>query len=397
MHAITFNMQRTQLVDLFKAFFRIGLTSFGMAILQNLKAMTLRRRFLTEQEFQEGLALVQLYPGPIMVDLVAFIGYRNHGVLGALIATVGFLLPATALMLLASAAYLRYGNLPGVEVMLSGLNALVVGVVLNVTLDFAQKNLNGRVEAALALFAFSLSVFHVDPLWLVLGGLLLGAFVWRRTDDSAPVRSPEPLAWPKLAIPGLVCAGLAVIALWAAYHPSPLGTLVAVFMKIGAVAFGNGATILPVMQQAVVGEHHWLTPSQFGTAIGLGQITPGPILNSATFVGYLVAGTTGALAATFAIFAPSFAMTLVFTELFVHIRHLEPIQGAIRGVMAVFVGLLAGITLSLGQHALTQPLAFVFVAAALIALRYLKWDMIVVLVGGLLAWGGLVGSGIVQG
>lgn len=381
-------MQRTQLAELFAAFFRIGLTSFGMAILQNLKAMTLRRRFLSEQAFREGLALVQFYPGPIMVDLVAFIGYRNHGVLGALVATIGFLLPATALMMLASAAYLSYGNLPAVEIMLSGLNALVVGVVLNVTLDFAQKNLNSSVEAALALLAFILGILHVDPLWAVLGGLLLGAFVWRNADESAPLVASEKFGWSKLVIPGLVCLGLVIIAAWAAYYPSPLGDLAAVFMKIGAVAFGNGATILPVMQQAVVGEHHWLTPSQFGTAIGLGQITPGPILNSATFVGYLVAGPSGALAATFAIFAPSFAMTLIFTELFAHVRHLGAIQGAIRGVMAVFVGLLAGITLSLGQQALMQPMAFAFAAAALVALRYLKWDMLVVLTGGLLAWGG---------
>lgn len=381
-------MQSARLIELFTAFFRIGLTSFGMGILQNLKAMTLRRRFLSEQTFREGLALVQLYPGPIMVDLVAFIGYRNRGVLGALVATIGFLLPATALMLLASAAYLSYGNLPAVEIMLPGLNALVVGVVLNVTVDFAQRNLKGGVEAALAIFAFILGVFHVDPLWAIFGGLLLGALVWRSADKSAPAVSPAMFFWSKLIIPGLLCVSLVIIAAWVIYHPSPMGDLVAVFMKIGTVAFGNGATILPVMQQAVVGEHHWLTSSQFSTAIGLGQITPGPILNSATFVGYLVAGPGGALAATFAIFAPSFVMTLVFTELFAHFRHLGVIQGAIRGVMAVFVGLLAGITLSLGQQALTQPMAFVFAAAALVALRFLKWDMLIVLAGGLVAWGG---------
>ena len=381
-------MQSARLAELFMAFLRVGLTSFGMGILQNLQAMTLRRRFLSEQTFREGLAMVQLYPGPIMVDLVTFIGYRNRGVLGALIATIAFLLPATALMLLASAAYLSYGNLPAVEIMIPGLNALVVGVVLNVTLDFAQKSLKSSVETALALFAFILGIFYVDPLWAIFGGLLSGAFVWRSADKSAPAASPEIFSWSKLIVPGLVCFSLVIIAAWAIYHPSPIDDLMAVFMKIGAVAFGNGATILPVMQHAVVGEHHWLTASQFSTAIGLGQITPGPILNSATFVGYLVAGPSGALVATFAIFAPSFAMTLVFTELFLRFRHLSAIQGAIRGVMAVFVGLLAGITLSLGQQALTNFMAFIFAAAALAALRFLKWDLLVVLAGGLLAWGG---------
>jgi len=150
-------MRRTHLVELFAAFFRIGLTSFGMSILQNLKAMTLRRRFLSEQAFREGLALVQLYPGPIMVDLVAFIGYRNHGVLGALAATIGFLLPATVLMLLASAAYLSYGKLPAVEIILSGLNALVVGVVPWLHIDLSSS----RCEEGLGIVASDVTGFGV--------------------------------------------------------------------------------------------------------------------------------------------------------------------------------------------------------------------------------------------
>jgi len=371
--------------ELFAAFFRIGLTSFGMAILQNLKAETLRRRFLTVREFQEGLALVQLYPGPIMVDLVAFIGYRNRGITGALAATIGFLLPATGLMVLLSAAYLRYGDLHAVGVMTTGLNALVVGIVLKVTLDFAARNLKGRWDMALAFCAFAFALARIDSLWAVLGGLLLGAFLWRKTAEPV-VSHTAALNWSRLVPPAIIGAGLVAVGLWAASHASPLYDLTAAFMKIGAVAFGNGATILPVMRQTVIDVHHWVTPAQFATAVGFGQITPGPMLNSATFIGYQVAGSGGALVATFAIFAPSIAMTLVFTELFAHVRHLAPIQGAIRGVMAVFVGLLAGITLDLGEHALINPMAFVFAAGALVTLRWLRWDITVVLAGGLAAW-----------
>lgn len=382
-------MTRPTLRELFSAFLRTGLTSFGMAILQNLKAMTLRRGFVTESEIQEGLALVQLYPGPVMVDLVAFIGYRSRGVPGALAATLGFLLPATVMMLAAAAAYVRYGSLPWVGTMLLGLDALVVGVVLNVTLDFAGRNISGAVEAALALAAFALGLMHVNLVWGILGGLLVGAVIWHNQDTVQPEGRQSSVRWANFGVPLLLAVGLLALAAWSAFHPSPVGLLALVFMKIGAVAFGNGMTILPVMEQDVVGTYHWLTPSQFSAAVGLGQITPGPILNSATFVGYLVAGPLGALTATFAIFAPSIVMTLVFTELFTHIRHLGPVRGAIRGVMAVFVGLLAGVVLTLGVGALVQPVSLIFAAGALVGLRYFRWDTLIIFGGGLALWGGL--------
>ena len=389
-------MTRPTLRELFWAFLRIGLTSFGMSILQNLKAMTLRRGFVTESEIQEGLALVQLYPGPIMVDLVAFIGYRSRGVLGALVAALGFLLPATAMMMAAAVAYVRYGSLPWVGTMLLGLNALVVGVVLNVTLDFARNNIRGAVEAVLALMAFALGLMHINLVWGILGGLLVGGVIWHNHESVQPEGRQLSVRWANLGVPLLLGVGLVALATWSAFHLSPISQLALVFMKIGAVAFGNGVTILPFMEQDVVGVHHWLTPSQFSAAVGLGQITPGPILNSATFVGYLVAGPLGALASTFAIFAPSIVMTLVFTELFGHIRHLGPVRGAIRGVMAVFVGMLAGVVLTLGRGSLVLPMSFVFAAGALVGLRYFRWDTLIVFCGGLALWGGLAYFGWVR-
>jgi chromate transporter len=374
------------LAVLFGLFFRIGLTSFGMAILQNLKTIVLRRGYLNEREIEEGLALVQLYPGPILVDLVAYIGYRRRGVPGALFAVGGFLLPAVLLMLVLSAAYRQYGNLPIVAAMLPGLGALVVGVVLNVTLDFARKNLTGWLETMLALSAFALGMLHGDMLWAVLIGIAVGAARWRHDQDVVIPPHTGALPWRRLLVPALLGAGLIALGFATAGNALPLNPLIFSFLKIGAAAFGNGATILPIMQQVVVTEHHWLDPSQFSAAIALGQVTPGPILNSATFVGYQVAGLGGALAATFAIFAPSVVMTMMFTELFAHVRHLTMVRGAIRGVMASFVGMLAWVSISLGQQALIQPVSLILAAAALVALRYLKWDTLSVFGMGLLSW-----------
>lgn len=377
---------RPGLLELFGAFFRVGLTSFGMAILQNLKQMSLRRGFVSEAEIEEGLALVQLYPGPLMVDLVAYIGYRRRGPWGALAATAGMLAPATLLMLALSALYQRFGALPAVVAMLPGLGALVVGVVLNVTFDFAQKNLKNHADALLALFAFSVGALGVNMVWAVGIGIAAGALMWRHEPDDTIEKSSARLPWRRLALPLLMGGLLVAVAVAALLWPGPTSPLLLTFMKIGSIAFGNGATILPIMQQAVVVERHWLDPAQFSAAIALGQITPGPILNSATFVGWQVGGLAGALASTFAIFAPSVVMTMVFTELFTHVRHLAAVRGAIRGVMASFVGMLAWVTISLGQHVFARPMAWVLAGAALVALRHLKWDTLRVFGLGLLIW-----------
>lgn len=388
---------RPGLLDLFRAFFQVGLTSFGMAILHNLRTTALRRGFVSAAEIEEGIALVQLYPGPIMVDLVAFIGYRRRGAWGAICAVTGFLLPATVLMLALAAAYQRYGNLPQVAAMLPGLTALVIGVVLSVTLDIARSNIARGQDALLALLAFAIGAFGGNMLWAVAAGIGIGATAWRQEPEHAQAGTKTALAWRRLATPALLGAGLIAVALALAVATGPdhgPGALALVFMKIGSIAFGNAATILPVMQQAVVEQQHWLTAPQFAAAIAMGQITPGPILNSATFVGYHVAGLAGALAATLAIFAPSVVMTMLFTELFVHVRHLAPIRAAIRGVMATFVGMLVWVAISLGRLLAEQPAAWLLAAAAVAALRFLKWDTLRLFAAGLLLWAAVLHAGL---
>ena len=174
---------------------------------------------------------------------------------------------------------------------------------------------------------------------------------------------------------------------------SEMGGLALSLFKIGSVAFGNGTAIIPLIQSEAVDSHHWMSLNQFADGIALGQITPGPFLITATFIGYKLAGFWGGLLATFAIFSPSFAMTLVFTEVFARIRNLKPVRGALAGVMASFVGLLAVVLLQLGGVALTGPAAFTLAGAAFVAVRWLKMDILWVFVGGLAVWGGLLAFG----
>ncbi len=396
--------------QLFRTFFAIGLTSFGMAILQNIRSVPVRRGWIEREEIDEGLGVVQLYPGAIMVDLVAYIGYRIHRVVGAVAATAGFVTPALVLMLGLSWLYATYGAAPGVAGLVVGLDAIVVGVVASVAIDFALQHARGPVPALLALAGFAVAVAGANLLLAVLGGLAIGAILVRpgtrgTVPSGSSVAGPgsrgpagqpggaapasdmvEPLSWRRLAValvPGAVVVAAAAIATLSS------GMLPALFLdmtRIGTVAFGNGSTILPVLQQDVVEGRHWLSLSEFGVAIGFGQVTPGPFLISAAFVGYRVAGLWGGVLAAIAIFAPSVAMTTVAAEIYPLLRRWAWVRGAVAGVMAVFVGLLASVALSLGRPVLGLPAALILLASAFVAVRMARWNLLVVFTAGLAAW-----------
>ncbi|MGC8634224.1 MAG: chromate transporter [Candidatus Limnocylindrales bacterium] len=417
--------------ELFTTFFAIGLTSFGMAILQNIRSVPVRRGWIDRQEIDEGLGLVQLYPGAIMVDLVAYIGYRIHRVVGAVAATAGFVTPALVLMLGLSWLYATYGAAPAVTRLVVGLDAIVVGVVASVAIDFALQHARGTVPALLALAGFAVAVSGATLLLAVLGGLALGAVLVRPSragaslvgsgaratgggnagggdpspgpvspgsagapgGESAPAPADEALSWRRIGMALVPGAAVVVAAAVATAAGGVLSTVFLDITRIGTVAFGNGSTILPVLQQDVVDSRHWLSLSQFGVAIGFGQVTPGPFLISAAFVGYRVAGLWGGVLAAVAIFAPSVAMTTVAAEIYPVLRRWAWVKGALAGVMAVFVGLLASVALTLGRPLLAAPGALILLASAFVAVRMARWNLLVVFGGGLAAWAAYLALG----
>lgn len=202
----------------------------------------------------------------------------------------------------------------------------MVGVLVNLTIDFGSEHAMGRLTALVALGAFGVEVAGQNVLWAVLGALVLGGFALRPASampGASPQASRAPasvsISWQRLllaAVPGLVVVAGAVVA---AAGPGPLAAVSAAMAKIGAVAFGNGTAIMPLLQQSAI-EHQWLTLRQFGVGVGLGQITPGPFLSTAAFVGYGAAGWWGGIAGGLAIYAPSVAMTMVVAEIYPDFR-----------------------------------------------------------------------------
>ena len=386
---------------IFTSYFIVGVTAFGMAILQKLKALVMDNDWLSEDEMNEGLAMVQLYPGPLMVDFSAYVGYKLRGVIGAILATTGFILPSFVLMSVLSAFYFAAGNLPWVHPLFVGLEALVVGVLLNVTLEMGGRNIQQPTQAVIMLLAFSALLFKLNAVLIVLAALLLGAWLIRpepgkNAGAGKPSPKIEPVSAQRLAGIGAVVTAILVVVAFSWSLKSEMGGLALSLFKIGSVAFGNGTAIIPLIQSEAVDSHHWMSLSQFADGIALGQITPGPFLITATFIGYKLAGFWGGLLATFAIFSPSFAMTLVFTEVFARIRNLKVVRGALAGVMASFVGLLAVVLLQLGGVALAGPAAFALAGAAFVAVRWFKVDILWVFLGGIALWSGLLAMGLVK-
>lgn len=371
---------------IFLLFLRVGATAFGMGMLQSLRETLLQRRMATEQELAEGLALVQLYPGPVMANLAAYFGYLRGGVAGALLALTGFVAPCTLLMLVLAALYRQFGAAPGVGLILKGLDAVMVGVLLHLLLDFSRRQLRHKLEWALAGGVAALAILGVNLSFLVATGAGVGIFLCRKGQNAPSDRSRLKLApfLPALVMAAVLLTGVAAALL----IPSALGRLYLAFAYVGSVAFGNGVTILPLLREAVL-VNGWLTPSQLSTVIAFSQITPGPILNAATFAGYVVAGWGGGLLATFAIFAPSFVMTLAFAELFAHIRHKAWIKGGIHGAMVVFCGMVASVAWFMAANGIRQVVDACIAGAVWLVLARFKWPLYGVLPGGLALWLGI--------
>ena len=387
---------------IFWTYLQMGSTAFGFSVLQKIKTIIRKKHWLSETELEEGIALVQLYPGPIMINLNTYIGYKLRGLPGALLSTLGFITPTTILMIGLSSVYFSLGQLAWIRPVFTGLEALIVGILINVVLDFGKRGIANPVQAGIAVIAFSVLVLHLNVIFLVLLALIAGALFLRpenngekKKQNSLPVSEITAVGWWKrwYGIPVALLFLLGGIGLSVGLS-SDVGKTALSFFKIGSIAFGNGLTILPLIQADVVDKFHWLTYNQFVDGIALSQITPGPFLVIATFIGFKLGGVWGSLLTTFAIFAPSFVLTLIFTEVFSHIKNLTFVKGALSGVLAAFVGLLAAMLLQMGAVISPHPAALIFAAGAFAGVRYVKLDILWIFAGGLLLWIGLYALGI---
>jgi chromate transporter len=328
--------------DIFIAFFRLGLTAFGgPAMVAHIKELsTQRHQWLDETDFKNGVALCQSIPGAIAMQVAAYVGFRVRGISGALAAYSGFGLPAFILMLILSALYARFNSLPKFISLFNGLQVIVVAIIFHATYSFGRNITNNYKNILIALLAAISFWFGVSPFVVIIGAGILGMALLKVSAASTVVNSEtKETQWNARQIAGLFVTFL--ICLTGLYFLSSLlFNLAAVMLKIDLFAFGGGFASLPLMLHEVVINRGWMDSKTFMDGIALGQITPGPIIITATFVGYLVYGLSGALVATIAIFTPSFFMVITVAPFFDRLKNSVYFMRAIDGIFASFVGLL---------------------------------------------------------
>lgn len=358
--------------------FTVGATAYGgPAIVAQIRtAVVLQRRWLTEDEFRETLAFCQMLPGPIAVQTAAHVGWRLYGGLGATIALVAYVVPAFALMLGLSAAYFRFGSLPLVTAAFRGLGAVIVAIVVTSIMSLAQptvRDLRGLAITAVAAWAF---LAGANTLLVLALAALAGVALFARDaaeDGPTPALAGRggllPAPHRTLLASGAVCL-VAAAAVPIARLLSPVLPALAVTMaKVDLLAFGGGYTAIALMFKEVVTDpgHAWLTARQFIDGLALGQITPGPVIITATFIGFRVAGVVGALVATVYVFLPTGVLLTLLAPHFARLRRLAVVQRAVRGLLAAFVAMLLFVLAKVAESAFadirTLPLALIGLVA----------------------------------
>jgi chromate transporter len=366
-------------------FLRLGLTAFGgPAMVVYIRDLAVKkRRWLSQESFEGGAALCQSIPGATAMQTAAYVGLRAGGPLGALAAFVGFGLPAFVLMVGLSAAYQAGRDLGPVLAAFRGLNVIVIAIIANAALNFGRSSIKNWRDAILAAGAAAFLVLHGSPIIAIVASAALALLLYHGVKLPAkPAHAAGICSGRRMIRFAAILALLVAIGLTTLYLADRrLFDLATLMLKVDIFAFGGGFASVPLMLHEIVDVRHWLDSKTFMDGIALGQVTPGPIVITATFVGYQVAGVLGAIAGTIGIFTPSFLMVLVTVPYFDRLQHSLWFRRALRGVLASFVGLLVAVAVNFGLAVSWSIPAILIAAAAFAALRF-KIDILwVVLVG----------------
>jgi chromate transporter len=350
---------RPSLRDLALVFLKLGTIAFGgpaahIAMMES--EVVTRRQWLTREQFLDHLGAANLLPGPNSTEMAIFVGYAKRGMAGLLIAGVCFIVPAALLVSGIAAAYIRYGTLPEVGGILYAVKPVIIAVILQAFWRLART--------------------AASSTWLVFVGVVAGVLYAAGLHELlvlgiAGVAAAMPLLSSRVRSSLVLAATLSpVAAVTAGAVPVSLTRLFLVFAKIGAVLFGSGYVLFAFLRADLVDGLHWLTERQLLDAIAVGQITPGPVFTSATFIGYLIGGPAGATVATVGIFAPAFLFVAISGFLVPRLRRSAVAGAILDGVVVGSLALMAVVAWQLGRTAIVDvPTLIIAVASAFILLR----------------------------
>jgi len=351
-------------------FLKLGATGFGgpVALVGYMhRDLVEKRKWIPEAAYKEGLALAQLAPGPLAAQLGIYIGFVHYRFVGATLAGLAFVLPSFLMVLLLGVAYRLYGGLSWMQAVFYGVGAAVIGIVTLSSYKLTTKSI-GKLNAQSARDNWLLWLFFItaavvtfitrqEYIWLFVAAGLLYMFV------KAP---------PKRAGRSAINSLFLLQSGWNVAEDSILAKIAIFFTKAGTFVFGSGLAIVPFLHAGVVEEHHWLTERQFLDAVAVAMITPGPVVITVGFIGYLVAGVSGASVAAIATFLPCYLFTVVPAPYFSRIAKNQSVKFFVDGITAAVIGALAGAVIVIVTRSIVDIPTALIALASVLALVYLK-------------------------
>lgn len=367
--------------SLFWTFLKIGGTAFGgfMALISVVEQYAVeRRKLLKHEDMLNGISLATILPGPIAVNVVAYVGYRVRGRLGALVSVVGVILPSFLMVVCLSYVYFQYGQVPALGRFLKGFIPAVSAIIIAVSWSLGKKTIKGPPEAIIAVFALVLLLciggFLVTVVVLVAGGLL-GWVLFRERDPATP-NGPDEGREEGLA-PGKRTEAMRLFAAAAAstqmltLNAALVAKLFLVFSAVSVLLFGGGYVFIPLIQHVVVDTYGWVSNQEFIDALALGQVTPGPIAIGAAFIGFKVAGLGGAVAATAGIFGPPAVVMVLGMRFLDRIKNSKNITAGLHGIRSAIIGMIAAAAVVVARSSEPSLFSLLIFIASLVAL--VKW------------------------
>lgn len=354
--------------SLFLAFLRLGATAFGgPAMVAHIRALAVeKKRWIDERAARDGVALCQAIPGATAMQMSAYVGLRAGGLAGAAASFVGFGLPAFLLMTALSALYVQAHEVPTVVSAFSGLQVIVVAIVANATLTFGRASLKTWRHLVNALAAAAMFAMKMNPILVVLAAGLMGLVLYSKHQQPLSEGSAKESFAGKVA--AALFAGIALGFALLFLLDRQLFELATLMSKVDLFAFGGGFSSVPLMFHEVVEVRSWLDAPTLLNGIALGQVTPGPIVITATFIGYMLHGVAGALVATIGVFLPSFLILVTVVPFFDRIRSARHFDQVLTGILCSFVGLLSTVTVRFASNIPWDGLRFLITLVAFVAL-----------------------------
>jgi chromate transporter len=370
-------------------FLKIGALSYGGAASVGLMQTEVleRRAWLPREQFLEGLALVNTLPGPAGVQLGIFVGFTRAGWWGGVLAGLCFILPAFCILLALTVVYHRYGALPRMRHLFYGLSPVVVGIFTKAVWRLGRAAVRDRTHVLLALgsaLALGLTGIGIVPIMLLAGALGVaryGSRTWGLAAGLVIVLLSGAYQWASAWGMMPAFTGPDIDRTMTSLTPR-LWEIGLFFLKVGALTFGGGLSILAFIQDQVVNHLHWLTPQRFLDGLALGQLTPGPIVMLAAFVGYAVGAVGGAVVAAVAVYLPSFILMLAVLPVMERLRRLAWMQAALQGIGPAVIGITAVAVVRMVPHAIPDLITGLLAAGTVVAMGWWRLSPLPLMLGG---------------